>query len=219
MNKTIEKKRNFGKKIGTFIISLQLTSMKNMYIISGCNGAGKTTAAFYMLPEMLECKEFVNLDEIARGLNPLNPDSVTYPAVRLLHSRMESLLKKDANFAVETTLSALSYIEKVHKAQEEKFVVNLLFFWLNSTDLAIERVKLRVSQGGHNVPEDVIVRRYYRGLYNFFNHYMDICDNVMFFDNSGEKPRLIMGRVQNNDVDIYDPQLYEELKSKYLNSK
>lgn len=187
-----------------------------MYIISGCNGAGKTTAAFYMLPEMLECKEFVNLDEIARGLNPLNPDSVTYPAVRLLHSRLESLLKKDANFAVETTLSALSYIEKVHAAQGKGFVVNLLFFWLNSTDLAIDRVKLRVSQGGHHVPQDVIIRRYGRGLFNFFNHYMDICDNVMFFDNSSEKPRLIMGRVLDNDIDIYDAELYNSLKDKYL---
>lgn len=196
---------------------MHLISMKNMYIISGCNGAGKTTAAFYMLPEMLECKEFVNLDEIARGLNPLNPDSVTFPAVRLLHARLETLLKKEVNFAVETTLSALSYIEKVHKAQEQNFVVNLLFFWLNSTDLAKERVKLRVSQGGHNVPEDVIERRYERGLYNFFNHYMDICDNVMFFDNSGEKPKLIMGRVKNNEVDIYDPVLYNELKIKYSN--
>lgn len=189
--------------------------MKNMYIISGCNGAGKTTAAFYMLPEMLECKEFVNLDEIAKGLSPFNPESATYPAVRLLHARLLTLLGKDANFAVETTLSALSYIEKVQLAHENNFKVNLLFFWLNNTDLAKERVKLRVSQGGHNVPEDVIVRRYERGLFNFFNHYIQICDNVMFFDNSGEKPRLIMGKVKDNDFDIYDEELYNHLKNKY----
>jgi predicted ABC-type ATPase len=189
--------------------------MKNMYIISGCNGAGKTTAAFYMLPEMLECKEFVNLDEIAKGLSPFNPESATYPAVRLLHARLVTLLGKDANFAVETTLSALSYIEKVHLAHQNNFKVNLLFFWLNSTDLAKERVKHRVSQGGHNVPEDVIVRRYERGLFNFFNHYIQICDNVMFFDNSGEKPRLIMGKVKDNDFDIYDEELYNQLKNKY----
>ncbi len=198
---------------------MPIVSMKNMYIISGCNGAGKTTAAFYMLPEMLECKEFINLDEIARGLSPFNPDSMIYPAVRIQHERINMLLKKEDNFAVETTLSALTYIEKVFLAQKNYFIVNLLFFWLNSVELAKERVRKRVSEGGHDVPDDVIERRYERGLFNFFNHYLPICDNIMFFDNSEEKPRLIMGKVLDNKMDIYDKELYYFLENKYKLAK
>ena len=194
---------------------MPIVSMKNMYIISGCNGAGKTTAAFYMLPEMLECKEFINLDEIARGLSPFNPDSMKYRAVRIQNERMNMLLEKEDNFAVETTLSALTYIEKVFMAQKNGFIVNLLFFWLNSVELAKERVRKRVLEGGHDVPDDVIERRYERGLFNFFNHYMSICDNIRFFDNSEEKPRLIMGKVLDNKMDVYDKELYYSLENKY----
>lgn len=136
---------------------------KNLYIISGCNGAGKTTASYTVLPEILNCKEFVNADEIARGLSPFNPESVAIEAGRLMLQRIDFLLEKDTSFSIETTLSTKSYINLVRRAQEKGFSVRILFFWLNSPELAIRRVAERVAKGGHNIPEPIIRRRYTAG--------------------------------------------------------
>lgn len=100
---------------------------KNLYIISGCNGAGKTTASYTVLPEILHCKEFVNADEIARGLSPFNPESVAIEAGRLTLLRIEFLLAKEKTFSIETTLSTKSYINLVKRAQEKGYSVKVLF--------------------------------------------------------------------------------------------
>ena len=110
---------------------------KNLYIISGCNGAGKTTASFTVLPEVLDCREFVNADEIARGLSPFNPDSVAIEAGRLMLQRIESLLARNESFSIETTLATRSYINLVRRAQSKGYHVKLIFFWLNSPGLAL----------------------------------------------------------------------------------
>ena len=109
---------------------------KNLYIISGCNGAGKTTASYTVLPEILDCKEFVNADEIARGLSPFNPESVAIEAGRLMLKRIDELLEKGETFSIETTLATKSYINLVRRAQAKGYVVKVLFFWLNSPELA-----------------------------------------------------------------------------------
>ena len=139
---------------------------KNLYIISGCNGAGKTTASYTVLPEVLDCKEFVNADEIARGLSPFNPESVAIEAGRLMLKRIEELLEKEETFSIETTLATKSYINLVHRAQAKGYTVSVLFFWLRTPDLAIQRVAERVQNGGHNIEEDVIKRRYVAGISN-----------------------------------------------------
>ena len=113
---------------------------KNLYIISGCNGAGKTTASYTVLPEILECREFVNADEIAKGLSPFNPESVAIEAGRLMLQRIEFLLDKGENFSIETTLATKSYVNLIRKAHERGYYVHLIFFWLESPELAIRRV-------------------------------------------------------------------------------
>ena len=125
----------------------------HLYIIAGCNGAGKTTASFTVLPEMLGCREFVNADEIAKGLSPFNPEGVAIQAGRLMIDRIIHLLKEGETFAFETTLATRSYVKLIQRAQKRGYFVTLLFFSLSSPEQAIARVAKRVSQGGHNIPK------------------------------------------------------------------
>jgi len=157
---------------------------KNLYIICGCNGAGKTTASYTVLPEVLDCKEFVNADEIARGLSPFNPESVAIEAGRLMLQRIEGLLCKEESFSIETTLATKSYITLVRRAQEKGYTVRLLFFWLNSPDLALQRIAERVAKGGHNIPEPIVRRRYVTGISNLFRLFMNVVDSWEIYDNS-----------------------------------
>lgn len=126
---------------------------KVLYIISGCNGAGKTTASYTVLPEVLECREFVNADEIAKGLSPFNPESVAIDAGRLMLQRIQELLKMNETFSIETTLSTKSYKNLVIKAHNLGYQVKLIFFWLDTPETAINRVAQRVSEGGHGIPK------------------------------------------------------------------
>ena len=164
---------------------------KHIYIISGPNGAGKTTASYTVLPKILQCKEFVNADEIARGLSPFNPESVAIEAGRLMLKRISDLLQRNESFSIETTLSSRSYFRLVEKAHSQGYDVTLLFFWLKSPQQAIERVAERVAKGGHDIPKDIIVRRYWEGLDNLFKIYMPIVDTWILVNNS-ETPRLIV---------------------------
>ena len=125
---------------------------KRLYIIGGCNGAGKTTASYTVLPDILQCREFVNADEIAHGLSPFNPGNVAIEAGRLMLRRIGELLGRDETFAIETTLATKSYINLVHQAQAKGYIVTLVFFWLRTPELALRRVAERVSNGGHDIP-------------------------------------------------------------------
>ena len=156
----------------------------NLYIISGCNGAGKTTASYTVLPEILDCREFVNADEIARGLSPFNPDSMAIEAGRLMLKRIEELLCRNETFSIETTLATRSYLNLVQRAQAKGYTVRLLFFWLNSPELALQRVAERVSKGGHNIPEPIVRRRYVAGINNLFQLFMNEVDYWTIYDNS-----------------------------------
>ena len=185
---------------------------KNLYIISGCNGAGKTTASYTVLSEILNCKEFVNADEIARGLSPFNPESVAIEAGRLMLQRIDFLLEKDTSFSIETTLSTKSYINLVRRAQEKGFSVRILFFWLNSPELAIRRVAERVAKGGHNIPEPIIRRRYTAGLKNLFNLFMDQVDYWDIYDNSDYPRKQIACGGKNAKTIINEDILFNQLK-------
>ena len=157
---------------------------KNLYIISGCNGAGKTTASYTVLPEILDCREFVNADEIARGLSPFNPEGVAIEAGRLMLQRIEDLLAKSETFSIETILATKSYINLVRRAQAKAYSVRLLFFWLNSPELALQRIAERVAKGGHNIPESIVRRRYVAGINNLFRLFMSEVDSWEIYDNS-----------------------------------
>jgi len=188
--------------------------MKKLYVIAGCNGAGKTTASYTILPEILDCKEFVNADEIARGLSPFQPERAGIQAGRLMLTRIKSLLESGENFAFETTLSTKSYVNFLKVAKDKGYQITLLFFWLNSVDLAISRVKTRVKEGGHNIPENVIRRRYEGGLANFFELYITIVDNWMLINNSGE-PYEIVAEGSTDGIEIANNELWENLKNEY----
>ncbi len=165
--------------------------MKRLFIISGCNGAGKTTASYTILPEILDCDEFVNADEIAKGLSPFHPESTAIEAGRLMLDRINKLISKGQDFAFETTLATKSYRNFILKAKKNGYHTTLLFFWLRTPDLAVKRVETRVKEGGHNIPEDVIRRRYENGLKNFFGIFESIVDEWIFIDNSGEPYEMI----------------------------
>ncbi len=121
--------------------------MPNIYIVSGCNGAGKTTAAFAVLPEMLNCSEFVNADEIAKGLSPFQPETVPIHAGRIMLERINELINLEVDFAIETTLTTISYTKTIEKARKKGYKITMLFSWLNNVKLAIERVAIRVNEG------------------------------------------------------------------------
>jgi len=192
-------------------------SEKNLYIIAGCNGAGKTTASFTILPEILECKEFVNADEIARGLSPFQPEKVAFESGRIMLNRIDNLLENNENFAFETTLATRTYKKKILLAKEKHYNTTLLFFWLKNIELAKERVKIRVSEGGHNIPKEVIERRYLNGIKNLFEIYLNIVDQVLIFDNSAGQHILIAEKNINEDIVIYDSEKFNELKNYYDN--
>jgi predicted ABC-type ATPase len=185
---------------------------KNLYIIAGCNGAGKTTASFTILPEIIECKEFVNADEIAKGLSPFQPEKVAFESGRIMFKRITELLFDNQSFAFETTLSTKSYKSKILEAKEKGYTVTLLFFWLQNVELAKARVKTRVSEGGHNIEPEIIERRYFRGIKNLFKIYLPIVDGAIIFDNSNGKHELLAEKTVDGQLNIIDSIKFNELK-------
>jgi predicted ABC-type ATPase len=165
--------------------------MANLYLIGGCNGAGKTTASYTILPEMLNCKEFVNADSIAAGLSPFKPESVAFEAGRIMLNRINELIDEKIDFGFETTLSAKSYISLINTARQSGYEITLLYFWLSSPEFAMSRVAERVKKGGHNIPNDIIVRRYYRGISNLLKLYIPACDNWIIIDNTDAVSEVI----------------------------
>lgn len=191
---------------------------KKLYIIGGCNGAGKTTASFTILPEILDCKEFVNADEIAKGLSPFQPEKVSLQAGRIMLNRINELISDNENFAFETTLSTKSYKNKIIEAKDKGYRVILLFFWLQNIELAKERVKIRVSEGGHNIDPEVIERRYIRGIKNLFDIYLPIVDGAFIFDNSEAKHQLLADKQFDTSINIVNIDTFNLLKRYYDNN-
>ena len=187
--------------------------MPRLYIISGCNGAGKTTASYSLLPEMLDCKEFVNSDEFAKGLSPFDPSKASIQASRYMLQKIRYLLKRGKDFAVETTLATRTLLKTAKMAQAAGYTVTLLYFWLNSPDLAVERVRARVEAGGHNIPEDTIRRRYATGIYYFFNLYAPICERWILADNSQIPFRVIADGSKNEIINMRDEDTFAKIKA------
>jgi predicted ABC-type ATPase len=186
---------------------------KNLYIIAGCNGAGKTVASFTILPEIIDCREFVNADEIAKGLSPFQPEKVAFEAGRIMLKRINELLNVNQSFAFETTLSTKSYKNKIIEAKDKGYNTTLLFFWLQNVELAKERVRIRVSEGGHNIEPEVIERRYFKGIKNLFDIYLPLVDTALVFDNSEGKHKLVAEKTIMGQFNIIDPIKFNEIKS------
>ena len=166
-------------------------NLKKIIIIAGPNGAGKTTFARDFLPAEAQTLRFINADLIAAGLAPFNPETASFKAGRLMLEEIDECVAAGHSFAFETTLSGLTYLKKIALWQAHGYQVKLWFLSLHNEDIAVSRVARRVLQGGHNIPEDVIRRRFKAGLENFHARYSKIVDSWAFYDSSGMHPKLI----------------------------
>ena len=163
-------------------------SQPTIYILAGPNGAGKTTFANSFLPTFANCREFLNADLIAAGLAPFAPETQAIRASELLLGRIRELVAVRATFSFETTLAARSYRTSIHEWRRLGYRVVLYFIWLPSPELAIQRVAKRVREGGHNIPDAVVRRRYARGLANLFDLYIPIVTTVCVYDGASFPP-------------------------------
>lgn len=182
-----------------------------MYIISGCNGSGKTTASYTVLAEQLNLDEYVNADEIAESLSPQNPSKEIMRATRLMMSRVDELIEKGESFAVETTLATRSFAKVIVDAQQKGYTVTIFYFWLSSPELAVERVAKRAAAGGHDVPEDTVRRRYEQGLDNLKKIYMPLCDYWIIIDNSKMEYRKTASGGRSVPLKVYSRAIFEKI--------
>ena len=164
---------------------------QRIIIIAGPNGAGKTTFAREYLLKEAHCPDFVNVDLIAAGLSPFDPDRAAIQAGRLMLSEIHRRVRKRESFAFETTLSGHLYARMIPEWRIEGYRVRLIFLNLPNPEMAISRVAMRVAQGGHNVSSAIVRRRFDAGLRNFYDVYMNLVDKWEWYDSSGSIPQLI----------------------------
>jgi len=182
--------------------------LPKLYIISGCNGSGKTTASYTLLPDLLNCREFVNSDEFAKSFSPFDPGAASVTASRYMLMKINYLLDRKADFAVETTLATRSLLQIVLQAKRLGYETTVLYFWLNSPELAIERVRDRVASGGHNIPDAVVRRRYVMGLQYLFDYYIPEMDRWILADNS-KPPFSVVAEGSKDVIYIKDIEKYQ----------
>lgn len=185
-------------------------SARNLYVIGGSNGAGKTTFAKEFLPKYINCLRFVNPDLIAAGLSPFAPASVAAKAGRLMLEEVASLIDRGLSFAFESTLSGKTHLRLLERAERAGYTIHLFYLWVPDPDLAIARVRNRVENGGHDVPEVDVHRRYPRTLHNFFYLYRPLANIVYFLDNTGDEPELVF-KDQDGVTEVLRTSLYEQL--------
>jgi predicted ABC-type ATPase len=181
-------------------------------VLAGPNGAGKSTLAPTLLRDTLGLMEFVNADVIASGLSAFAPESAALSAGRIMLARLRELAASHVSFAFETTLASRSFAPWLSRLESDSYAIHLLFLWLPTADVAVQRVALRVQAGGHAVPEDVIRRRYAAGLRNFAQLYMPIAHNWRVYDNSvAGLPRLIASGRKEHPSIIADSEVWKEI--------
>ncbi|HAZ74483.1 MAG TPA: zeta toxin [Rikenellaceae bacterium] len=185
--------------------------MPKLYIISGCNGSGKTTASYTLLPDLLGYREFVNSDEFAKSLSPFDPSAASITASRYMLMKINYLLGRFEDFSIETTLATRSLVKIIEEAHSLGYEVTILYFWLTSPELAIQRVKDRVASGGHNIPDNVVRRRYVMGLQYFFDTYIPICDRWILADNS-KSPFTVVAEGTGNLTYIKDNEKFKQIR-------
>lgn len=183
---------------------------KDVYIIAGTNGSGKTTFAEKFLPDYANCPHFVNADLIAHGLSPFSPGLAAMKAGRLVLEQIQELANKNCNFAFETTLAGKSYISLIKKLKKANYSVHLFFLWVTATELALARIKERVADGGHNVPASDVHRRFRRGIYNLFKSYRQLLDSWILFNNSKTTPAII-AEEKEGKLTITDNKLFNKI--------
>jgi predicted ABC-type ATPase len=178
--------------------------LKDIVIIGGPNGAGKSSSTPAIVPHRLDIREFVNADEIARGLSPFNPTGPAIAAGRLMVQRIQALVRSGESFALETTCSGRAHAHWLRECKALGWRVTLLFLWLPTSQAALDRVAKRVREGGHAIPRDVVIRRWKAGAANMRDIYLPLSDIAMIYDNSDAGRVLVAERTLEVPLVVYD---------------
>ncbi len=183
---------------------------RNVYIIAGPNGSGKTTFAIKFLPEYVKCPNFVNADLIAQGLSPFSPGAAAIKAGKLVLEQIHRFANRGVDFAFETTLSGKLYVNLFKSLKKKGYKIHLFFLWIPDADLALSRIKTRVARGGHNVPAEDVIRRFRRSVSNFFRLYQPLLDSWSLLNNTGPIPILIAEK-KNGKIAVVNENLYDRI--------
>jgi len=189
-------------------VEVETDQSPQIVIIAGPNGAGKSTLAPYLLRDWLGLLEYVNADTIAQGLSAFRPEQAAFEAGRIMLGRLRELAGKRENFAFETTLATRSYAPWLAELRRQGYRVHLSFIWLNSPEIALQRVRERVQSGGHGIPEETVRRRYRKGLQNFFALYQPLADTWGVYDNSASPNPVLVATGSLTAVNIASPDLW-----------
>ena len=187
--------------------------MKEIVLLGGPNGAGKTTAAKVLLPSrLLVVGAYLNADEIARELNPVDPESVALRAGRVMLQKMRSFIQSETSFAMETTCSGKSYVPMLAECKSRGWRISLLYLWVPSPEYSIARVARRVSHGGHSIPDEVVHRRYWSGLRNMRNQYLPLADLATIYDNRDSGLRLVARLQSPLPLKVFDQEIWSKIE-------
>jgi predicted ABC-type ATPase len=188
--------------------------LPSVYIIAGPNGAGKTTFAREFLPNYADCRNFVNADLIAQGVSPFSPEAAAFRAGRLMLEEINLLMRRGVDFGFETTLSGRSHLNLIRRLKQRGYATHFFYLWVPSVDLALSRIRERVSRGGHDVPEAVVRRRFDRSVRNFLIQYRSLADSWILYDNSAATPKIVASERQN-EIRIIETEQYNGLVTRY----
>ena len=192
-------------------------SQPKWFIIAGPNGAGKSTFAATHLKDKLQLYQFINADLIAEGLFPFNAEKHSLEASKLFIKELKSNIKKKRNFAIETTLSGKMYQKIIEDLLKKGWEITIYFLWIPSIEFSIQRVKERVMQGGHNIPEEALIRRYHRSIVNLMQTYVPLSCNVYCLDNTQNTPNLVF-HSKNGKIIVLNNPIMQKIKNEIKNN-
>jgi predicted ABC-type ATPase len=185
---------------------------RNVYVVAGPNGSGKTTFASTFLPEYARCMRFINADLIAKGLSPFDPERAAFQAGKIVLNQIQEYSRAGMDFGFETTLSGLTYRKLFRHLKDIGYSLHIYYLWIPSVGLAVMRIKERFRSGGHWVPERDVRRCYTRSLKNVYSVYGPLADTWEIFNNAGITPQLI-ATMNVGDITVVDEGLYDKIRN------